>query len=246
MTTTGFLAHLEDEARGLTEEIAGRELRARLIGGMAIRLLLGDRLPAALERPIRDLDLVVGRRDARPLEAVLTERGWAPHTAFNALNGARRMLFQDPASEAQVDVFVEAFEMCHALPLGERLDTPGPALAATDLVMTKLQIVRLNPKDRGDLYALLGAGPALETDRVAALTARDWGLHHTFELNLARLREHVGAAGLPAAVGERVVESVSALEAAMEAAPKSRGWKLRARIGERKQWWEEVEEVDRE
>jgi hypothetical protein len=31
----------------------------------------------------------------------------------------------------------------------------------------------------------------------------------------------------------------------MEAAPVSRGWKLRARIGERRRWYDEPEEVDR-
>jgi hypothetical protein len=106
--------------------------------------------------------------------------------------------------------------------------------------------VRLNAKDRGDLYALLGAGPALEPDRLAGLTARDWGLHHTFGLNLARLREQLGEAALPADVATRVQRSIADLEAAMEAAPKSRGWRMRAKIGERKQWYAEPEEVDRD
>jgi hypothetical protein len=241
-----LLDRLEDEARGVMDQVAAEGLRARLIGGMAIRLLLGDALPAALQRPVGDLDLVVARRDARALEALLAGRGWAPHTAFNALNGARRMLFEDPESDAQVDVFVDAFEMCHALPLSERLDAPGPALPPTDLVMTKLQIVRLNAKDRGDLYALLGAGPELDTERVTALTARDWGLHHTFELNLARLREQLGEVDLPPEVAARVERSIAELSAAMEAAPKSRGWRMRARVGERKQWYDEPEEVDRD
>jgi hypothetical protein len=246
MATGGLLARLEEEGREVMADVEAQQLRARLIGGMAIRLLLGPALPAPLEREVRDLDLVVARRDARALEALLAARGWAPHEAFNALNGARRMLFLDPESEAQVDVFVDAFEMCHALPLSEQLDAPGPALPATELVMTKLQIVRLNAKDRGDLYALLGAGPPLEPERVAALTARDWGLHHTFELNLARLREQLGEAGLPADVATGVDAAIATLAEAMEAAPKSRGWRMRAKIGERKQWYQEPEEVDRD
>jgi hypothetical protein len=241
-----LLDRLEEEARGVMADVEAAGLRARLIGGMAIRLVLGDALPATLERPVRDLDLVVARRDARALETLLTARGWSPHAAFNALNGARRMLFEDPRSEAQVDVFVDAFEMCHALPLSERLDAPGPALPATDLVMTKLQIVRLNAKDRGDLYALLGAGPAVDAARVTGLTARDWGLHHTFELNLTRLRDQLGEVDLPPVVSSRVEDAIGELAGAMEAAPKSRAWKLRARIGERKQWYDEPEEVARD
>jgi len=38
---------------------------------------------------------------------------------------------------------------------------------------------------------------------------------------------------------------IDALHEAIEQAPKSRGWRMRARIGERKRWYEEPEEVDR-
>ena len=43
-----------------------------------------------------------------------------------------------------------------------------------------------------------------------------------------------------------IARRIEALTAAIEAAPKSRRWKLRARVGERKRWYEEPEEVDRD
>jgi hypothetical protein len=246
--TSSFLHRLADEGRGVIADAEARGLRARLLGGIAIQLRLGDRLDPAYARPCRDLDLICARKDGRGLEEVLVARGWEPAREFNALNGARRLLFRDPASEAQVDVFVGEFSMCHALPIADRLDCPGPALPATDLVMTKLQIVELNAKDRSDLFALLagcavrdGDDGAIEPGRVAELTARDWGLHHTFELNLAKLRAAIDAGEGPAAA----CGAIDALAAAMDAAPKSRGWKMRARIGERKRWYELPEEVDR-
>ncbi|MEA2245211.1 MAG: hypothetical protein QOD24_4767, partial [Solirubrobacteraceae bacterium] len=39
--------------------------------------------------------------------------------------------------------------------------------------------------------------------------------------------------------------SIDAIAEAMERAPKTRAWKLRAKIGERKRWYEDPEEVDR-
>jgi hypothetical protein len=240
-----FNDRLVEEGAGLVAAAEERGLAVRLLGGVAIRLLLGERFDPAFERVHRDIDAVTRRRDAPGLEALLAERGWAPAREFNALNGARRLLFHDPASEAQVDVFVGSFEMCHSLPLADRLDAPGPSLPATDLLMTKLQIVELNAKDRSDLYALLagcevanGDPRALEPARVAELTAGDWGLHHTFELNLARLLE--------GDVPEVARPRIEAIVAAMETAPKSRGWKLRERIGERRRWYDEPEEVDRD
>ena len=47
--------------------------------------------------------------------------------------------------------------MCHELPLAEPLAVRPQTLPAADLLMTKLQIVELNAKDRGDLYALLAS-----------------------------------------------------------------------------------------
>ena len=243
-----FAERLVDEGQALVEDAAAQGLTVRLMGGIGIRLVVGDRFPARFARPYGDLDIIVRRRDAGGVEQLLAARGWDPATGFNALNGARRLLFHDPAGATQVDVFVDGFEMCHALPLTDGLDRPGPTLPATDLLMSKLQIVALNAKDRSDLYALLlgcglgdGDHRAIEPGRLAEITRREWGLHHTFEINLARLRQGLSAGEAPAEVGA----SIAALATAMEDAPKTRAWKLRARIGERKRWYDDPEEVDR-
>lgn len=227
-------------------------LTARLLGGVGIRLLLGERFDPTFTRPLHDIDLFVGKRDSRKLEGVIKDHGWQPAREFNALNGARRLLFNDPDSEAQIDVFVEAFEMCHSLPLAAGLRDPGLTLPGTELLMTKLQIVHLNAKDRDDCYALLygctigDGGPAtIDPTRIAHLTGHDWGLQHTFELNLARLRDDLDQRPLPQDGPQRIGEAIAAVTRAIEDEPKSRGWRMRARIGERKQWYEEPEEVRR-
>lgn len=249
---TTFLERLDDECAELLQDTADRGMRVRLLGGMAIRRLLGDRLHPAFRRQINDIDVIATRKDARALEELLAARGWAPEQSFNALNGARRLLFHDAASKAQVDVFVDAFEMCHVLPLADRLDAPGPTLPATELLTTKLQIVAMNAKDRSDLYGLLlgcevadGDHRALEPAVLGAMTGRDWGLFHTFELNLAHLRSAVGEIEVDDADRRTIVERVGQLEEALASAPKTRAWKLRAKIGERKRWYDDPEEVDR-
>jgi hypothetical protein len=241
---------LQDRAVELCERAEREAVPVRLLGGMGIRLLLGDRLAATFARPVGDLDLLTSRRAAEDVERLLPDLGWEPNEQFNALNGARRMLFHCASGgPEQVDVFVEAFEMCHRLPLADSLRAPGRTLPPSDLLMTKLQIVELNAKDRNDALALLSALPVaadgIDPGRVAALTARDWGLHHTFELNLRHLREHAPDSGLDAGGRDRVARGVDALLDAMEREPKSRAWKLRARVGERRRWYEDVEEVER-
>ena len=238
----------EAEAKRLLAEVARRDLDMRLLGGMAIRLLAGERLHPAFERPIQDLDFIVAKRHGREAGELLSAAGYAGDEQFNALNGARRLLYFDQTHGRQIDVFVETFEMCHALPLAGRIGVRPATLAAADLLMTKLQIVQLNRKDRGDLYALLDAHDerALELDWVAELTGNDWGLQRTFEINLARLRECLGEQELEPERAAAIDTRIGAIEAAMEDAPKSRRWKLRARVGDRKRWYEEPEEVDRD
>ncbi len=240
------------EGPQLVREAEQSGLATRLMGGVAIRTLLGDRFDPAFARPLHDIDLFVGKRDARKLEALIKEHGWEAEREFNALNGARRMLFDDPNSPAQIDVFVEAFDMCHSLPLADGLRSPGLTLPGTELLMTKLQIVHLNEKDRDDCYALfdgcaIGDGGPVSIDpvQIAGLTGHDWGLHHTFELNLGRLTSDLSSWSLPPARAQVIADGIAAVSNAIEAEPKSRGWRLRAKIGERKQWYQEPEEVRR-
>jgi hypothetical protein len=222
---------------------------------MAIRILCGERLDPVFEREIADLDFVVPKGEGRDLGELLEAEGYDPDKEFNALNGARRMLFWDRANDRQVDVFVGAFEMCHELPLAERVDARPGTLPGADLLLTKLQIVNLNRKDATDACALLaslpvaegeaGSGPVIDAAYVASLSSGDWGLQHTIELNLDRLGPIAEELALDGAGKERIHAGIEALRAAIEAAPKSRRWKMRDRIGERKQWYETPEEVDR-
>jgi hypothetical protein len=250
-------ADLVKEAGRLLAAVAAADVPARLIGGMAIRLLLGTRLDPIFEREIADLDFVCAGGAGGRLGEVLTGAGYQGDEQFNALNGARRLLFWDPERGRQIDVFVGRFEMCHELPLAERLEVRAATLPAAELLMTKLQIVELNRKDQRDAFALLDGAEvtgadraedgadAINAARIASLTAQDWGLQRTFELNLERLRGGVGELELPDPRRDAIAARIERLLAAMEEAPKSRRWKMRARIGERKQWYEEPEEVGR-
>jgi len=242
------------EARRLLDAFAERGLEARLLGGLAIRLALGERFPDHLKRNHDDIDLICSKRHGAEVERTLTELGWQPRREFNALNGARRLLFDDPPTGHKIDAFVENFEMCHKLPLSSRLSLRPDTLSPADLLLTKLQIVELNAKDRSDAYALLsgfpvaqggdGAAEAIDVEWITELTSRDWGLHHTLELNFERLRAGLDEVELEPGERERIGQAIDAIADAMERAPKSRGWKLRARIGERKRWYEEPEEID--
>jgi hypothetical protein len=246
------LPDLEAEARRVLDGMEGRGLEIRLLGGLAIRIALDGRFNPKLSRPHQDIDLITTRSDGSKVETALAELGWEPERQFNALNGARRLLFNDPASEHKLDGFVERFEMCHKLPLVERFPVRKDTLPPADLLLTKLQIIELNAKDRGDCYALLlgfplASDPApdvIELPRIAGLAAKDWGLHHTLELNFQRMREGIGEIPFDDSERAAILEAIDGITTAMGEAQKTRAWKVRARIGERKRWYDEPEEID--
>ena len=227
--------------------LAGEQgIPVRLLGGVAVRLHAED-VPASLQRECKDLDLVAPRGSSKSVSGLLRESGYEPHVAFNAMNGRERLLFLDEQHGRQVDVFVRSFRMCHEIPLEDRLTVDEDTVPLAELLLTKLQIIELNEKDVRDTVALLLEHEVTDDDagvngaRIAALCANDWGLWRTITANLATVRAH--ADGYPGAARERVERGVDALLHRIESAPKSRGWRLRAKVGDRKRWYETPEEV---
>jgi hypothetical protein len=248
------VAHHEQivtEAQRILGRAGTQGLPLRLIGGVAVRLRAGDAYPAALARPYADLDFVTSRGAARDTEAFLEAEGYEPYHAFNVLHGTKRLLFFDTERNRQVDIFVGAFTMCHEIPTEERLELEPLTPPLAELLLTKLQIVQLNEKDVIDTLALLathevgdGDGDMLNASRVANLCASDWGLWRTITGNLGVVVGHIGEYALDAAERAAVERRIEALLARIDAEPKGRAWRLRARIGERIRWYELPEEVE--
>jgi hypothetical protein len=231
---------------GLASE-AGVPLR--LLGGVAIRLR-APQLPAALDRTYKDLDFAVTKKGAGAADQVLQEAGYQPHVAFNAMHSHERGLYFDEDHDRQVDLFVHLFRMCHQITLGDRLESESSTVPLAELLLTKLQIIEVNEKDIRDTMLLLHGHEVAEHDddavngaRVAALCATDWGLWRTITANLERCRAQVEDYQLADEERARVVARLDELLERIEVEPKSRRWKMRAKIGERKRWYELPEEV---
>jgi hypothetical protein len=203
-------------------------------------------LPVALQREYKDLDFATTKKGSGETQQLLRELGYDPHLAFNTMNAKERLLFFDDAHGRQVDVFVGSFRMCHEIPLEHRLSGHADTVPLAELVLTKLQIIQLNEKDVRDAVALFFEHDVTDDDagingsRVAELCCDDWGLCRTITRNLESVSEHLGSYDVDR---DLVSTRLAALQERIEAAPKSRGWKLRDKVGERKRWYELPEEV---
>jgi hypothetical protein len=249
------LPRLEDEMHRLVSEAQKEGLLLRLIGGLAVKVHSPHATHRALVRDYPDIDFVTDKAGALKLEEFLTQRGYTPNKAFNTFSGDRRQLYYDQERSRQIDVFIGDFAMCHKLPLADRLHVEPLTIPLAELFLTKAQIVQLNRKDVLDLLALLldhqvGSGDeeTINQDLVAHLCAQDWGLYTTVSMTIERLHSFMerGEAEL---LSEQQVEMLKgrlkALQEAMDRVPKSLAWKMRAKIGKRRPWYDEVEEVRR-
>jgi hypothetical protein len=251
-----ILADIRDEASSIAAEVAAAGLPARLLGGVAFWLRCPSVRSGPFARDYADLDFAVSKPASQRFRAILEGRGYLPDKFFNGLHGATRLYYGAPGGQRSVDIVIDELTMSHRLDLRGQLDGPGPTLSPADLLLTKLQVWEINRKDLGDAACLLAdhglaAGPAaastggadeISLARVTAVLGTDWGFCHTAERNLGKVAELAAAEPLPGA-GHDVAAQVRAIQAAVEAAPKSRAWRLRARVGERVKWYETPEEV---
>jgi len=236
----------------------------RLMGGMAVRA----HAPEWTHRTRRvevDIDFATRSRDRKAAFALLEREGYTPDKRHNALFGQHQGYFMDEARRRPVDILVDKLEMCHRIEFADRLPLSRPTLPVADLLLSKLQVVKINRKDVLDALVLLAEHPLRQDDgaadetqgegaislpRILSFTSSDWGWWRTVTGNLKVLQDFLDHeftdADLdvgPRPVRYQIREQVAALRDSIESAPKSTRWKLRSRIGERQQWYVLPEEV---
>jgi hypothetical protein len=237
------------EARRLIDAAGQQGLTVRTLGGVAVFLQSPGSQPL-LPRALKDIDLVTTRTEGRALGQVLTELGYVGDEMFNALRGSRRQLYHDLVNGRDLDVFVGEFSMCHPIPVAERLDRDPYTVPLAELLLTKLQIVELNERDERDIYTLCyhheiseGLGPGIEADVIAELCAGDWGLWRTCSGTIERCGADIERYDLERSAMDTITTRLRQLRERIDAAPKTGKWRRRSRLGERKRWYQEPEEL---
>jgi hypothetical protein len=249
--TNGRLPDVVEEARRVAGIAEDQGVALRLLGGVAINVRAREGLDPAFRREYADMDFIVPKGRSAETQKFFESLGYAPQTRFNTLYGTERLLFFDEENDRQVDVLVGSFRMCHEIPIGKRLELEPVTIPLAELLLTKLQIIELNEKDVRDALALLHDHPVEESDgdavnaaHVAKLCASDWGLWRTFTANLDALGGHVGRYDIGEGGKGRIDRGVQKLQERIEEEPKPFSWKMRAKIGDRKRWYDLPEEVE--
>jgi hypothetical protein len=228
----------------------------RLLGSVAIKIHSPScaRLYESVNRPLTDVDLVTYGKHNRRLRVFFAGLGYRQDESVARYFGESRHVYHSEGIEGlHVDVFFDRLSFCHEISFAGRLHLDPLTVSVTDLLLEKAQIVEINEKDLKDLGVLLCAhelgdhdGDVINTGYVAKLMSDDWGFTHTFTTNMQRLLQYVGDSDAFSGEEKQTVRTrASAIQAAVEAVPKSVRWRLRAKIGTRKRWYDEVEEITR-
>jgi hypothetical protein len=230
-----------------------KHLVMRLVGALAFRTRCPEfgYLQDRLGRVFTDIDFAAYSRQKADIMRFLTDLGYEADVWVNRLFGDQRLVYHDIANGRHIDVFLDRMKFSHVLPLEGRLEADRLTLPLAELLLQKMQIVRLNEKDLIDTFMLLREHPVGESDDdhinvriVAELCARDWGWWRTVTMNLNKVQEYLGNyAQLEEADRKVIGERVEQIRAAIDETPKSLAWKARSVIGERVKWYEEVEEL---
>ncbi len=243
------------EAKRVIALADGAGLHVRLLGGLSVHARCPE-WTARIDRERRDIDLATRSRDRKALSALMEANGYTADRQYNALYGHKQLYFVDTARGRPVDVLIDRMEMCHTFEFGDRLDLEGPTLPLAEMLLSKLQIAHINRKDILDALAVLAEYPLEPTDdgainvrRITWYTSSDWGWWRTVTGNIDKFRLFYDTEIQPGELDFRrpprfdVLAQLTALRDAIDAAPKSTRWKLRAQVGDRVQWYQEPEEV---
>jgi len=246
----------------IMQEADNRGITLRIIGAIAIRTHCPQYkyLEYDLGRMLTDIDFVAYDKDAKRIRQLFVDLDYREDPAIKAMMSgmgmgkmSKRLIFYEDNLGIHSDVFLDELKFCHVVDFRKRLEIDHPTVPLADMLLSKLQIVKINEKDIIDSLVLLReheVGPSdedtINANYIAKLFAGDWGFWRTATENLEKIKGFAHGYDKLTDEDKKDVEAkVEKLLNHIEKAPKSMKWKMRNRVGDKKQWYEEVEEVIR-
>ncbi|MBS7645734.1 MAG: hypothetical protein QXR65_07270 [Candidatus Bathyarchaeia archaeon] len=246
--------NLIEEATKILNEAENRNIIVRVMGAIAFRLHSPNFswIHEKFNREISDVDFVTYSKYSAEVTKLLEEFGYRMERAL-AVYETKRRIFYPNNRKYVVDVFLDELNMCHKINFKHRLEVDYPTIPLAELLLEKLQIIEFTKKDFIDVIMLLrehevanNDSEAINREVITNLLSDDWGFYYTATNNLKKLKgflvEHCDISGvLSDSDIKNIDEKIGFILKAIDEAPKTMKWKMRAKIGDRKKWYQEVE-----
>jgi len=210
-----------------------------------------------------DLDFVSYRKQRDKVKELFDKIGYVKRRATLSSAASERQIYYHPKGWFYVDVFFDQLIVAnHPIDFRRRLELDYPTITVTDMLLEKVQMWEaFGVKDLKDCLLLLKAHDAkeqngkenIDASYIAKVLAQDWGFCYTVSTNLKNIKRFVteldklgsdaqiDPALIPDEERRAISEKITALLNRIDAEPKSFGWKMRAKVGTKKQWYNHVE-----
>lgn len=225
----------------------------RVIGSLAFQMHCQKfgYLQEAMGRAYTDIDFAAYGKQAKQIQGLMTSIGYSENREVFIATEGERAIFDKPETGLHVDIFYEKLDFCHTIYWKDRLEVDSPTIPLAELLLEKMQIVKINEKDVIDTIILLLEHPLGDHDsetinikHVAKLCANEWGLWRTTTMNLDKVSLLAqGYTQLNEEQKAKIVGQVSSIMKRLEDEPKPLAWKMRNQIGDRVKWYKDVDEL---
>jgi len=239
-----------EEAIRIQNEAEKEGLRLRLLGALAFRYQCPTNIAhfEGLERRITDIDFAVSTSHRERLLAFFKQQGYIVDENALIIGGGYRYIFENPQKQKHIDIFFDQLEMCHTIYLKDRLTIDPRTVSLADLLLEKMQIVKISPKDFKDTAILLleheigKDDSTINIDYIGNIMSNDWGFFNTFTTNLSKLRDNLTQfASFDGMEKETIHQRIDEIIKWVNSSEKSFKWKARAKIGTKIRWYRQVD-----
>lgn len=235
------------EAKRIIDVAREKGVILKLIGGLAVRNHCV--ITYFCEREYLDIDFVGLANQSNKITYLFEELGYMENKNVWLATAGNQKQFHKENPEDHVDVFLDVLKMDHVIDFKGRLNIEDYTISVSDLLLSKLQIFQINEKDVRDILTIVKDLPLGKEDKkgvinvkyVAEVCSKDWGLYHDVVMNINKCIKLIHYYNLTPEEVEKIKSKISEIKEAIEKAPKTLRWKLRAKIGERKAWRRTVE-----
>jgi len=249
--------HFMTEALRISDEAEKNGIQLRLLGSLAFRIHCPKYISILdqMERELTDIDYMGISSQSRKFKSFMAKMGYEMDNDIIIATDGSRYFFSSPETGLGIDIFVDKLAYCHTVHMENRLGLDSPTISLVDMLLEKMQIVEINPKDIKDTVVLLlehslgthdDSPEQINLNYLCEVLGKDWGFHQTFVTNMQLCkRTLVHLTSLTDDHKSEIADKIDAILSAIERKPKTLRWKMRSKIGTRVKWYREVNIKDK-
>jgi len=245
--------YIYDMALKIVEKANENNILLRLLGATAFLYHCPNNreMYTKFKRELTDVDVVTySRYKSTDIEKALSEidfekqRHYVWHAESREIYINKEGLF--------LDVFRDKLDFSHEVNFKNRLEIDNPTISVEDLLLEKLQIHQITPKDFKDVIILflehdLGSKDnreEIDKSYLASIFSNDWCFYYDATNNLNKIKNFANEFEILNKEEKEVVKNkIDQLLDIIEEKPKSKKWLRRAKKGTKKKWYKDVGEI---